>query len=142
MRFRPRFALRTIFVLIAIIGAFCAYHVHWIRARHALLAEHETRDKGIEDEERRAGGQNHDTINYNHRAAPKQAFNLLWLFGEPKRDYVILVFRIEPAAPDPVHPASLGERLSWNESSIPLDEVKLAESLFPEARIQYRLYGL
>jgi hypothetical protein len=43
MKFRPKFALRTLFVLLTAIGVVCAYHANWIRQRHEFLAMNKAR---------------------------------------------------------------------------------------------------
>src|SRR5262245_6786631 len=40
MRFRPRFSLKILLLLVAAIAAFCAYQVNWIQQRHVFLAQH------------------------------------------------------------------------------------------------------
>src|SRR5436190_23636284 len=43
MRFRPRFSLRTLFVLVALASApmaWTAYHFHWIQQRRAFRDAH------------------------------------------------------------------------------------------------------
>ncbi len=79
------------------------------------------------------------SVNYIHLKKPKKPFNFLWLFGESPQDLIVLVFHVEPAPRDGRSP--LGSRLTWNEEQLPAEEIQRAEQLFPEAAIQYRLYG-
>ena len=40
MRLRPRFSLRTLFVLVTIAGCWAGYQINWIRQRHNFRDRH------------------------------------------------------------------------------------------------------
>ena len=70
MRFRPRFSLRTLFVLVTIIAlplGWVAYQLNWIRQRHAL----------------NDWAKRHDVKYIFFKDSEYQPSWVLWLFGEP-----------------------------------------------------------
>lgn len=87
---KPRFALRSLFILVTIVGAFCAYPVSWIRRRHELLTSYT-----------QAVDPNHLGPSRNvARKVSKSTFNLLWLFGEPTNRRLDIVRIVDVAQPN------------------------------------------
>jgi hypothetical protein len=165
MKFRPRFSLKILLLLVAAIAAFCAYQVNWIQQRHVFLAQHaldaqhfdeaysqyvpdptkprvRPQDRKSWHEEPWAGikhGEYFSYIGTFPRKTPKRTFNFLWLFGEQRCDQVKLMYRS-----DSMPTKFLGMRWggeSWALKSIPPQETDMAERLFPEADIRYIVYG-
>jgi len=76
-----RFSLRTLFVLVAIIGVFCAYQINWIRQRHELRQIYRARFAQFNDLKAERGVA--DTLNtYIDNSQRPPSHNLLWVFGE------------------------------------------------------------
>jgi len=119
MRLRPRFSLKMLFLLVAVVGVVCAYHVNWIRQRHTLLAESSKPRDGSEDKR----------YVYHHDTS---STNLLWLFGERGHAAVTLVF--DRRRDGMIHARS-ARFLSLHKQ-----ELERAKDLFPEAYIcfEYR----
>src|SRR5262249_39971634 len=145
MKFRPRFSLKVLMLLVAAIGIFCAYHVNWIRQRHAFLEKYaaNARENDLLADKTQSG--RNDVAMFISgagiivRKTPKRTFNLLWLFGEPRCQQVRLVYRLDLSNPTNF-PAS--DDFNWALKHVPPDESDLAERLFPEADIAYVIYGV
>ena len=153
MKFRPRFSLKVLMLLVAAIAIVCAYHVNWIHQRHAFLAHNSlvtsqfppTHAMGNNwPSDFRAGWtiDQPDQLAASRiipRKTSKHTFNFLWLFGERRREQVSVVYRS----------ASMPERASlgapsfgedWALQNIPAEEIDAAERLFPEADIRYVVF--
>src|SRR5262249_928449 len=116
MRFRPRFSLKVLMLLVAAIGVFCAYPVHWIHQRREFLKKHEVDavhfdiitnvDPFSWMKEPWAGGQHCTGLstlsNVIRRKAPRHTSTLLRLFGEQEFREVKLVFRSYSLPENPV----------------------------------------
>jgi len=136
-------------LLVAAIGVFCAYPVHWIHQRREFLKKHEVDavhfdimtnvDPFSWMKEPWAGGQHCTGLstlsNVIRRKAPRHTSTLLRLFGEQEFREVKLVFRSYSLPENPVD-----RNESWALMSIPREEIDQAESLFPEAYIRYVVY--
>lgn len=142
MKFRFRYTLRFLLAIVLVAAIFCGYHMVWIRQRHAFLAEQQVHYDGIEAEldQARKKSMSTATVNYIHSSSPKQkSFNFLWLFGEQPCPSVILVFHSDPVPPD--GRSGLANRLTWHDELFPAAVIEQAHKLFPEAAIQFTVYG-
>jgi hypothetical protein len=127
---RPRFGLKILFVIIALVAIFCGYQMNWIRQRHQFLALH-----NINPPDRTLSG-----TWYLLRDETQPWFDFMYLFGERKQDYVELVFdkgfvEGEPSLTEWKKQLIRGHFINdlfqkWYD-----DEVAVARNLFPEATI-------
>jgi hypothetical protein len=123
MRLRPRFSLRTLFVLVAIAGVFCAYHINWIRQRHELRQTCRTRFASFNQlkAERGVADALNTYIDNPQRPSPR---NLLWLFGEKQvTDFGLPIYIFDD-----------------DDQTTEKSELQLARSLFPEAQLLVACY--
>lgn len=132
MRFRPRFSLKMLLLLVAVVGAICAYHVNWIRQRHALLAKYAALKSFCEDATWRFArpATQRSSFLAVGRQTPKGSAGGLWLFGEPTHGTVMVVIHTDRL------PSSSSEMEQCSS-----DDRALAEELFPEAQIELMAYG-
>jgi hypothetical protein len=135
---KPRFALRTLFILIAIVGAFCAYHVSWIKKRHELLAEYSALgdDSSIYVRGTIAAAQ----------VLPRQTLvskrNLLWLFGEQYYHIVKIIRECKSVSPDIDRYSEQEKQLNDYLQRIADQEIATAEKYFPESQIVLEVRSL
>jgi hypothetical protein len=119
MRFRPRFTLKVLMLFVAAVGIFCAYHANWIKQRHELLAE-------ISAQKDELWKGRVDLTGHVFFDGKLSSFNLLWLFGEPRYDWIELnMFQKQPDEVDD----------DDNLLILYKQELERAKRLFPEARI-------
>jgi len=131
MKFRPRFSLKMLLLLVAVIGLFCAYHANWICQRHAFLAEHAVEGQqfyALRDRSDEFGILFLDIGAINRT---KHTFNLLWLFREPSCQIITLVLKTDSEPPI----ISGDDNWTWARQNDSTTKVDLAERLFPEAEI-------
>jgi hypothetical protein len=135
---KPRFALRSLFALVAIVGGVCAYHVEWIRKRHQLLADSIAAGNGDGPITKQDGI---DSLMMHQRISPQNRTNLLWLFGEPYHERVT-IFRIvkyTPSDPPTVNDYhEVGKLMDKLEKA----EAATAEKYFPESEIVLHVRSL
>jgi hypothetical protein len=110
-----QFGLGTLFVVVTVLAIFIAYHVNWIRQRHAFLAFQDAR--WGDDELSRLNKP--VFLQQRSNSAPK-ASGLLWVFGESG----CAVLNVWVSIPD-LKELSLSDHKS----------IELAERLFPEASV-------
>jgi hypothetical protein len=169
MRFRPRFSLRILFVLIVIVSipmAWTAYQLNWIRQRHAFLAQHALDAEDFDEiysqmvpdlmdafnrggspiawRDELWGGTKHGaciaSLGTFPRKTPKPTSDLLWLFGEPRYEQVKLLV-LSDSVPAKNSSGMWSGVDAWALKNIPTEETDLAERLFPEAEIRYIVFG-
>jgi hypothetical protein len=123
-------------LFVAVIAVFAAYQANWIRQRHTFLEKY----AAVPTEFHTPKGMRFFVYQGSiPRTTSKHTFNLLWLFGESRRDQIQLVFcRDYRTKPDFL----FGGQDKWALEGIPTDEIELAERLFPEADIGYYVYGV
>jgi hypothetical protein len=116
-RGRFQFGMRTIFVMIAVAAvplACLAYHIHWMRERHAFAAALAERRKQL----------NVGTVFTQPKDWRSNQMPLgLWLLGEPEQQSIYLL-RGSGADDERLNPAREDE-----------EELRRARGLFPEATV-------
>ena len=128
MRFRPRFSLKVLMLFVAAVGIFCAYHVNWIRQRHDFLARNAPPTL-------QNNGFGYGTVEQTYsRKTQKSSFNFLWLFGEPRKYFVLIAHRVDQK-PQTFQTYDLLRML-------PKEKCELAERLFPEADFEFQIAWL
>ncbi|HEY1600487.1 MAG TPA: hypothetical protein VGG64_12850 [Pirellulales bacterium] len=110
-----QFGLGTMSVVVTVVATFLAYHVNWIRQRHAFLTEEGDRFARIPVEEFALASA---FISPQRMPAP----GMLWLFSEDGLEYLSVI----------VEAASRTELTSED-----LNRQALATRLFPEAEIGF-----
>jgi hypothetical protein len=108
-----RFSLRTLFVLVTVVGCWLGYQLNWIRQRHELIAQLE-RDSD-----------SHSWVDDEPLTSAPWSLSLL---GEP--GYSTVSFSIR-----------LGDVIRWENILTPVvsdshPKIKLAKRLFPEADLE------
>jgi len=129
MKLRPRFSLKMLFLIVGLVGVFCAYHVNWINKRHALLAKYATLKSAYNTHDGRFFSMTSALDSGTERTTPKHSFGLLRLFGESPQENVEVVIHADRVP-------NTGER--W-ERCIHEDR-DVAERYFPESNIDYCVY--
>jgi hypothetical protein len=127
------------------VAAVCAYHVNWIRERHAFLAKNATH---LAENEHKIGSIVDTTNGLRRPKNPviaardaqhaKSHCNLLWLFGEQRVEEVNLLMLLPRGQPDAIGEAvaALQAPSKSAESDRLLDgDLHRAHELFPEADV-------
>ncbi|HEY2840643.1 MAG TPA: hypothetical protein VGJ26_15915 [Pirellulales bacterium] len=123
-----RFSLRTMFIAVTLVAAFVAYHVNWIRQRHAVMEGRFADEVYVQpwDFSQEILDELFDDLTWTPKPAqkfkPPPGPGLLWLFSE--RGYPKLDVNFGPPL--------------WHErelTSAELLKVEQIQRLFPESKI-------
>jgi hypothetical protein len=140
---KPRFALKSLFVLTALIGCLLAYPVLWIHKRHQLLQDYSEAIEGY-----RAQVVGHPSQLYeSRRTTTGAAKSLPWflqLFGEPSHDHVVIVRQLDTEQFEETHvPQDQWQNLLLHQELDRLYEIEIpiARKYFPEAHIDLSVYA-
>jgi len=109
-----QFNLRTLFVLITLIACWLGYELNWIRQRHDFITEETANCESL----RQRGHKDVFTVS---SVGPGKSPALLWLFGEPRLDY--LAFVVESRMP-----ADMRKALEKMNADSELDRQREAEA--------------
>ena len=135
---KPRFALRSLFIVVTIVGAFCAYHVSWIRRRHELLAEY----SALGDDPILYLKGTIATQQIVPRQTPTSKRNLLWLFGEPYHDRITIIRESKLVTPDTSPHMEHFRQVDDYLHQIADQEMTIAEKYFPESEVVLEVRSL
>jgi hypothetical protein len=126
MNLRPRFSLKMLLLLVAVVGMFCAYYANWIHQRHAILEKYSALEHYAADNAVFLASS--ETIGVPPRKLQSIPF-MLRLFGERPHEFVMVVIQTDhDVGPDVPDVAPFKEQRN------------LAESLFPESVIYVHVY--
>jgi hypothetical protein len=132
--FPMRYSLRTLLIVVTTIGIVLGYQINWIHQRHRFLADqlarHDAAWAGHETDPQKAR-----TLDWwrNQLATDKRAPLLLWLFGEPAVDRLIIVIPEEDVI-ERRKEDSVGV-YRQSEMTASQSDYRRARRLFPEAKV-------
>jgi hypothetical protein len=110
-----RFSLRTLFVVVTVLGCWLGYELNWVRERRLFIADE------ISARQRHPTSYTWDAIVMNVRKTPTpKAPGRLWAFGEAGHPNICVLIEAESV-----------EHLTNRDQ----DRVQKARKLFPEASI-------
>jgi hypothetical protein len=112
-----RFSLRTMFVVVTLVGCWLGYELHWLRQRRAFIA-HETAIRDAQKE-----WWSTIALTAAPGKSPPWAPGGLWLFGEP--GYSFVYFISDSGTPPESRTLTANDR----------DRLATARRLFPEATV-------